>query len=162
MSKKINLFRKQAIENITSPEKIGLYIKTSNTSTILTILATSLFVVSLAFWSIFYKIDTIIPIGAVCENGFTECFLNENDFDKIKNLKQINIAINEKTYKVQKIDRTPERIQNNLFSYAMHKSGIKPGDWAFKLTLQTKNLTPGTYIAYLIVNKITPISFVLN
>ena len=162
INKKNNLFRQQAIENITPPEKIGLFIKIASPSVLTIVLATSLFTISLIIWSISYKIDTIIPIGAICENGYTNCFLNESDFEKLKNTKNPNIIINETTYTIKKIDNTAQKIDRENFSYAMHKSRIKPGDWAFKIDLATKNLEDGTFSAWLVTNKIAPISYIFN
>lgn len=160
--KKNELFRKQAVFNITSPEKIGLLIKTSSPSIVIMILATAFFIVGFTIWGMFYKIDTIIPVGAICKNGSTECFLNEADFEKLKKTKNLHINIKNKTYPVEKISAIPERILTSNFSYAMHKSHLKPGDWAFKINLKTENLENGIFIGFLIANKVAPISFVFN
>ena len=161
-NKKNELFRKQAVLNITSPEKIGLLIKTASPSATLLLLATVLFIVSLAIWSLTYRIETIIPIGAICNNGTTECFLNEVDFEKLKNTKNLSITINNTAYPVNKMSTIPERVLNSNFSYAMHKSRLKPGDWFFKLMCETQNLENGIFAGFLVANKIAPISFVLN
>lgn len=158
---KKNLFRPEAVKKIEDPENLNEYIKISSPSVWILSTATALFLIALIIWGVFFKIDNIVKIGAICKNGVASCFVKETDYEKIKKIKLPEAIINGQHCSLQKVD-SPIRITESCLSYAMHLSGLKPGDWAFLLNFKNGNLPDGIFSGFILLNKISPVSFILK
>ncbi len=158
---KKNLFRPEAVKKIEDPENLNEYIKISSPNMWILSTATALFLTALIIWGVFFKIDNIVKVGAICENGMASCFVKETDYEKIKKIKHLKATINGQNCYLQKVD-SPIRVTENFLSYAMHLSGLKPGDWAFVLNFKNNNLPNGTFSGFILLNKVSPVSFILK
>lgn len=108
MAKNNDIFRKKSLERISSPEQLNDYIKVSNPSVWLIIIAIFCVIFAGLFWAIFGRIPTTVSVNGISyvntlsDSSNSEsvyCYLSEQDSAKVTK------AINEGT--IASINVTP-------------------------------------------------------
>ena len=73
----------------------------------------------------------------------------------------VEIANDDKEYEIVEIESDPEKITEEIDEYARHLGNFQIGEWVYKCRLN-KYLKKGTYSANIIVESVSPMSFVFN
>ncbi|MGN0656895.1 MAG: hypothetical protein ACI4KR_08875 [Ruminiclostridium sp.] len=154
-----SIFRKKSIDSISSPEQLTDYIRASNPGVWLALGAIAVLLIGICVWGVFGKLDTKITAAAESENGKLVCYIKESDIEKIRGDMQIHI--NGASCNITEISSQPIAIEEDFPEYAMHLGDLKTGEWVFVIT--TDGTAPeGIYPAQIVVESISPISFVFN
>lgn len=153
------LFRKKSLQKVSSPEQLNDYIRASNPGIWLLLSAIILLLVGAIIWGIFGKLDTLIPTGAVSKKGEIICYVKEKDLSRIQ--KNTVLRIQGKDYPVVKVERKPVSASSLPDSYILHAAKMSESEWAYPVICQG-SLEDGVYPASLIVESVSPISFLTN
>ena len=154
------LFRKKSVDKVSSPEALNEYVRVANPSIWVVLAAIVILLAGVIVWGFIGRLDTTLPTAIVCENGDAVVYVKEADVEKIA--VGMTVRVGEKEYAVKEISANPVRLVDNLISeYAVHASGLTIGEWVYAVKVNG-DFTDGVYKAEIVIESISPISFILN
>lgn len=153
------LFRKSSMERISSPEQLNDYIRVTSPSVWLVLAAVVVLLAGACVWGIFGRMETQVLAPAVAQNGRVVCYVTETDAASIQ--AGMPVSINGGEYAVSSVSAQPVEVTVDFNSYAMYLGGFQAGDWVYAVTLDAP-VSDGTYEAQIVVDSVSPLSFILN
>ena len=153
------VFRKTSVDKVTSPEQLNDYIKVANPGVWMALAAIVVLLAGVIVWGFLGHLDTTLSTAVVCEGGEAVIYVKEADAEKVE--VGMTVRVGEKEYKVSEIPTEPCRVDNTLSEYAIHASGLTVGEWAYAVKVDG-DFADGVYKAEIVIESISPISFVLN
>lgn len=148
-------------KKVNSPEQLNQYIRLSNPGVWILLLAIVVLLVGVCIWGYFGKIDTKIKTVVVSDNNTSYLYIKEEDIAKINNGMQVELNNNENTYEIVSIEESPEKVTEDMDEYARHLGNFQVGEWVYKCRLN-KNVKEGTYSADVVIESISPMTFIVN
>ena len=148
-------------KKVNSPEQLNQYIRLSNPGVWILLLAIVVLLVGVCIWGYFGKIDTKIKTVVVSDNYTSYLYVKEEDMAKIKNGMQVELNNNENIFEIADIGETPEKVTEDMDEYARHLGNFQVGEWVYKCRLN-KNVKEGTYSADVVIESISPMTFIVN
>lgn len=153
------LFRKKSIDRVSSPEQLDAYIRVANPSVWLVLIAIAVLLVGVCVWGILGRLDTTVDAVAVCENGAVTLYVKDEDGNGV--LAGMEVRIGEDIAFVTAISPLPINAQTQLSDYVCHIGGFGAADWVYAVRTDAR-LPDGVHSAKIIVESVSPISFVVN
>lgn len=155
------IFRKKSIDRISSPEQLNDYIRVCSPSIWLVIAAVIILLVGVCIWGVMGHLDTTITTAAIVEDQTMTIYIPEDQISSVLNktftIEGLNYEISDKSYSDE-----PILVRGGDFSdYLLHVSGLQVGEWVYTIQFNTE-LTDGIYEAKIVIDSISPMSFVLN
>ena len=157
MSKQI--FKKNSIDKVSSPEQLHDYIKVANPGLWMVITAIVILLAGVVVWGFIGHLDTTLPTAVVCENGEAVIYVKEADAEKIA--VGMTVRVGDKEYTVSEISQEPSRVDGTMSEYAIHASGLTSGEWVYAVKVNG-DIADGVHKAEIVIERISPISFILN
>ena len=154
-----NLFRKKSLERISSPEQLNAYIRVATPSVWLLLSAIVILLAGVCVWGVFGHMDTTLPVVAVAENGVVTAYVREADIASVK--AEAVVTVDGDIVKIWAIDDLPVQVDESFSEYARHVGGLQQGEWVYAVKLDV-NCPDGIYIAQIVIDSVSPMSFVLN
>ena len=154
-----SVFRNSSIERVSSPEQLNDYIKVSNPSVWIVLIATIIFLVGVVVWGIFGRLTTTQETVAIAHDDKVICYVPAQNINNIST--GMEVEIGDSTGKVYAIADSPIEIGQDFDSYAMYLGGYQTGEWVYAVKVQIM-LTEGVYPAQIVTEKLSPMSFILN
>lgn len=153
------LFRKKSIDRVSSPEQLDAYLRVANPGVWMVLAAIVVLLVGVCVWGILGHLDTTVNAVAVCENGTVTLYVKDEDGKSVQ--AGMEVQIGETTCAVVSISLMPKNASAELSDYARHLGSFAAEDWVY--AVQTDALLPdGVYSAKIIVQSVSPMSFVVN
>jgi len=153
------LFRPKSIERVSSPEQLDTYIRVANPSIWMVLIAIVVLLVGVCVWGILGHLDTAVSAVAVCENGTATLYVKDEDCKGVQT--GVEVRIGEDTASVTAISLMPVKAETELNDYVRHVGGFGAEDWVYAVQTDAQ-LTDGVYSAKIIVESVSPMSFVVN
>ena len=153
------LFRKKSVDRVSSPEQLNEYIRVANPGVWMVLAAIVILLAGVVVWGIIGHLDTTLPTAVVCENGEAVIYVKESDAEKIEVGMPVRVGENE--YSICEISAEPIRVDGAISEYAAHASGLTAGEWVYTLKLSGE-FGDGVQKAEIVIESISPISFILN
>jgi hypothetical protein len=110
-------------------------------------------------WGIYGNLDTELTAAAIAHDGQVTVYIKESDTASLKE-GQI-IRLNNQEYTLSALSSSPVSVTNEFESYALHIGDLQIGEWVYETTFSA-NLSDGIYEAKIIIDSVSPISFILN
>ena len=110
-------------------------------------------------WGFIGHLDTTLPTAVVCENGEAVIYVKEADVEKIS--VGMTVRVGDQEYTVSEISTEPNRVTDTMPEYATHLGGLTVGEWVYTVKI-TGELADGVHKAEIVIESISPISFILN
>ncbi len=152
------LFRKASIDRVSSPEQLNDYIRVSNPGVWMVLAAVIILLAGVCVWGIFGRLDTTVKAAAVCKDGALTVYIKEADIGAVKT--GMEISVNGSTCTVSDLPQSPVSV-SGLDEYLLHKGEFQQGEWVYTATANA-DLPDGIYSAEIVVESVSPMSFVLN
>jgi len=153
------LFRKKSIDRVSSPEQLDAYIRVANPGVWLVLIAIAALLVGVCVWGVLGHLDTTVDAVAVCENNSVTLYAKDEDGKNVQI--GLEVRIGEDTASVTAISPVPIKAQAELSDYACHVGGFGAENWVY--AVHTDAVLPdGVYSAKIIVESVSPMSFVVN
>jgi len=73
-----NLFRKESIDRLKSPEQLNQYIRVARPGIWLLLAASVLILAGMIIWAVFGTVETVVRVGVQVENGNAVCYVSEH------------------------------------------------------------------------------------
>ena len=153
------LFRKKSVDKVSSPEQLNEYIRVANPGVWMVLAAIVILLAGVVVWGIIGHLDTTLSTAVVCENGEAVIYVKEADAEKIA--VGMTVRVGDREYAVSKISAEPVRVDGSISDYAMHASGLTEGEWVYAVSLGG-DFADGVHKAEIVIESISPISFILN
>ena len=153
------LFRKKSVDKVSSPEQLNEYIRVANPGVWMVLAAIVILLAGVVVWGFIGHLDTTLTTAVVCENGEAVIYVKEADEEKIA--VGMTVRVDDKEYTVSEIPTEPKRVDDTMSEYAIHASGLTVGEWVYAVKVNG-DIADGVHKAEIVIESITPISFILN
>ncbi|MDD6232375.1 hypothetical protein [Frisingicoccus sp.] len=158
---KNGLFRKKALDQISSPEQLNDYIRVVNPSVWFMMIGVIIFLVGVCVWGIFGKLDTLLSVAAVNDNGRMVCYVKEGDISYVN--RDMNVEIGENSYTIEGISSKPLQVDGSFSEYVKHVGNLSEGEWVYQVVLGGSEGEQGCVLkANIIIERISPKNFIVN
>ena len=153
------IFRKKSIERVSSPEQLNDYIRVANPGVWMVLAAIVILLAGVVVWGVIGHLDTTLSTAVVCENGEAVVYIKEADVEKVE--PGMTVRVGDQEYEVSAISEMPIRVDDTISEYAIHASGLTAGEWVYVVKV-SGGVTEGVHKADIVIESISPISFILN
>lgn len=154
------IFRKKSMERFSSPEQLNDYIRVTGGGVWMVLLAVAALLGGVCVWGIFGHLDTELTVAARVENGQITCYVRERDILSVA--AGMPVRMEEQEYAVETVPEAPAAVSGNTDSYLLHVGGLETGEWVYMVNAGETELADGIYRAGIIVDCVSPVSFVTN
>ena len=154
-----SLFRKKSLERISSPEQLDAYIRVSTPSVWVLLCAIVILLAGVCVWGVFGHMDTVLTSVAVSENNTVTVYVREDDINGVR--ADAAVSVNGTTAKVLTIADQPVQVNETFSEYARHVGNLREGEWVYAVQLDAA-CPDGVYAAQIVIDSVSPMSFVLN
>ena len=156
---KNNVYREKSVERVSSPEQLNDYIKVSNPGIWIILFAVIALLVGFIVWGVVARLETKLSVVAVSTENGVVCYVKEGDFASVE--KGQTIRIGDKDYTLKELPSQPVSVGGDLGEYALHVGGLREGEWVFPVVIDA-SLKEGIYPAEIVIDSVSPISFLFN
>lgn len=153
------LFRKKSIDRVSSPEQLNDYIRVSNPGVWMVLAAIIILLAGVCVWGIFGRLDTSLKTLATVKDGKVTCYVKEADAALVKAGMTVRIGDNE--YTVESVSPFPVAVSDDFGEYALHVGDLQVGQWVYSATVKG-TASDGIYEANIVIDSVSPMSFVFN
>lgn len=115
--------------------------------------------IGVCFWSVFATLTTSQEAVAVVQDGKATCYVYLNEVNNLT--PGMEVKIGDSVGSIRTVATTPMEITGDFDGYALYLSGLQEGDWVVPVTVDIK-AQDGIYKAFIVLETISPISFLLN
>lgn len=158
-----NLFRKESMERVTSPDQLNDYIHVAKPGVYLLLSAVIILLLGILCWGVFGKIETIYKGGCEVRSGSpTYIYVSTTNAKSISKGMEASITDGTSTVsvKVRSVDTLPSVMGSDPI--LQYYSGLAAGDVCFKAEVEDTGLPDGIYQAGIEADSISPISFIIH
>ena len=154
-----NLFRKKSLDRISSPEQLNTYLRVSTPSVWVLLAGIVVLLTGVCIWGVFGHMDTMLTVAAIVEDGVATAFVKEADADMIS-AEQAVLVAGTQGY-VLSVGAEPMRVDEAFTEYMRHVGALQEGEWVYAVMLDA-DCADGVYPAQIVIDSVSPMSFVLN
>ncbi len=154
-----SIFRKSSLERVSSPEQLNEYIKVSRLSVWLILGAVIILLTGICVWGVFGTLTSTKRAVMVVQRNKAHCYVTVEEAKAITSGMEVKVDSSVGT--ITAVAAAPMEITNDFDAYALYLSGLKMGDWVVLVSVDI-SIPGGAYMAEIITESISPISFVLN
>ena len=147
------------MDRVSSPEQLQNDVKVANPGLWMVISAIVILLAGVVVWGIIGKIDTTMSTAIVTDSGISVIYIGESDVEKL----EIGMTVRSEggEYTITDIAKTPVRVDGSFTDYAIHASGLTVGEWVYVVSIDGEH-SDGVQKAEIVIESISPISFILN
>lgn len=154
------LFRKKNVDKLSSPEQLNDYIKVSNPGVWMILGAIIVLLIGVCVWGIFGNLDTKLSVAMVVKDGKAFCYLGENDAASVS--AGMPVKLDGTEYEIVDVVKEPMAVSQEMGDYFFHISGFSQGEWVYQAEIGKTELADGVYQAEIVIDSVSPMSFVMN
>lgn len=149
------------IDRISSPEQLNDRLRVANPGVWLLLAGILLVLAGICVWGIFGRLDTLLPVGAMTDQGKTICYVKEESRDRIA--LDMEVISESRTTFVAGISPQPVQVDSQFPEYLCHVGNLSQGEWVYAVTLKEPIGKDGSiFSADIVIESITPARFVVN
>lgn len=152
------LFRKKSIDRVSSPESLNDYVRVVNPGIWLMLFSIIFLLIGICAYGVLGHLDTNVEIVLKVVNGKTTGYVSAYDIDKLKNIESFEIDGEE--CKIVKLSNTPLKA-TSLEAFICYSLSAEENDWIYTIECES-SLEDGEYSDSIVIESVSPISFVVN
>lgn len=156
------LFRKVSMERVYSPEQLNQYIRVSNPSVWLLLLAVIILLSSACIWGITGRLETTLSVKAVVRDNEAVFFLSEGQYAQVK--EGMDVRVGGAAGVVATLPVVPASYESlciGMEEYELYAAGVVRGSWHYPVKTAME-LPDGVYDAQIVTESVSPLSFMIN
>ena len=153
------LFRKQSMEKIASPDDLNDYIRISEPAVWIILTGIGLLLTGGLLWGVTGHLDTVTETSAIVEDAHVCLLIPESEISQIGEGTMVRLG--DVTVPVSGIAGSPVQLTGEAYAYALHVGNYTAEDWLY-LAEAEASLEDGVYPAYVTTGTVSPISFLFN
>lgn len=155
-----DLFRKQSLEEINSPEQLDSYVKVMSSGMWFFCIAILCIIAGFSVWGVFGKLKSYVYGVCTVDDIYVYAYVDSQDYHEIQDGQ--NCVINGVTFKVEKLFDNPIKIDDSFDEYIINYGGFQQGQFVNLVYFDNKDLPAGVYACEYEVEEISPFSFLFN
>ena len=156
--KHTDVFREKSLEQVSSPESLDKYIRSTTPSLWLLLGTIILVLVGVIAWSSFGKIDSASVVGCRAEGGIVTSYIKEAEYEKLCDASYVEV--NGEQYPVASVTG-PAIAGEESDSFLTQAAELEDGAWYYTVTCRAP-LADGEYKGRVVYEQISPITFIIN
>ena len=153
------IFRKASLDRVSSPEQLNDYIKISRPGVWLILGTVIVLLTGVCVWGVFGYLTSTKDTVAVVQGGKATCYVTAEDAKSLA--PGMDVRMGDSTGQIGSVASAPMEITGDFDAYALYLGGMKAGDWVVPVMVDI-SVPDGAYTAKIVIETISPISFVLN
>ena len=147
------------MDKVSSPEQLQDYVRVANPGLWMVLLAIVILLAGVVAWGCIGKIDTTLSTAIVTDGGIAVIYIGESNMEKIE--VGMTVRSEDQEYVITEIAQVPIKVDGSLTDYAIHASGLTVGEWVYAVSIDGEH-SDGVQKADIVIERISPISFILN
>ena len=155
---KQDLFRKESLSQLSSPDQLTDYIRVSTPATWVLLTAIILLLAGTCVWGVFGRLDTSVQGDAVSGGSVLEVSFAEADIARLS--EGMTVTVNGRGHAITEIRHTPVQLSADD-ELMLHLGGFDSGEWVCTALLEGTE-PEGYYTAEAVIESIAPGTFVFN
>lgn len=163
------IFRKKSLDRVSSPDQLDEYIHVTNPSIWIVFAAIVVLLIGACVWGVMGYLDTTATAAAYADPSTNQLILYIKEKDapyvhpgtvfRVNGQEYTVEAVHDEHYRVE----AAEGLDPDLLEYAMHVGGLVAGEWVnCAYAAQKEPLQEGVYEAAVVLERVHPMSFILN
>ena len=158
---KNSLFPEKSIDRISTPEQLNDRLRVANPGVWLLLTGILLILAGICVWGFFGRLNTVLPVGAVTDQGKTICYVEEENRDRID--LGMEVTAEGRTTFVEDISLVPVCVDSDFPEYLCHVGNLSRGQWVYSITLKDPLGENGSiFLAEVVTERVAPVRFVVN
>ena len=153
-----SIFRQKNIEKINSPESLNDYLKVTNPSVWIILIAVVILISGALVFGALTKVDTDVMAVAEAKDGKITVYVDENEINRIDN--GMDVKIGDGKFKIQTIAQRPQKF-DAIDEYVLHIGNMENSTWLYSIDVDGR-IDDGVYPAAIVVEQSSPLSYVFN
>ena len=153
------IFRKKSMDRISSPEQLNDYLRVANPGVWMILAALLVLLAGVCVWGVFGHMDTKMSVCVASEGQGAVCYVHEDEITQVS--AGMPLVIGDAEYALGALPGAPMQVDDSLDAYILHVGGFVEGDWAYAIPVEGA-APEGIYGAEIILESVSPISFILN
>ena len=154
------LFRQKSLDKVSSPEQMNGYIRVTGPGVWLVLGAVIALLAGLIVWAALGRLETTVTAAAVAgPDGGTVCYVAENDLPAVRAGQ--TVRIDGAAPALTGVASRPVVVDESFDAYTIYVGGLEAGQWVYPAALDGP-LPEGIYKAEIVVDSVSPLSFLLN
>lgn len=157
-----SIFRKQSLDKVNSPEQLNDYIKASNPSAWLVIVAAIILLVSVLVWGVMGSLDTTVSVNGIARGETVICYTS--DASSISTGNKVSVGELEGTVisvSERPLSRAQLEAELDADEYTLYC--LELSEWSYIVEISLPGCTEEGFVSASIVTESTkPISFIFD
>ncbi len=164
---KKELFRENAIKKVSSPEQLNEYIRVTNPGIWVTLVAIIVLLIGVCVWGALGRIETTVDAVAISDGSKVLCYMAGSDEISSVEVGQ-EVKIDENTCTIDSVSADAVQVKDcdalADSERAKYLAGVSNKDWVYEISAKSQDgsVAAGTYNAKIVIESISPMSFILN
>ena len=154
-----NLFRPKSLERVSSPEQLNAYIRVSTPSVWMLLSAIAILLIGVCVWGVLGHMDTTLSAVCISREGIVTAYVREAEAGKVEAGARVSVGGAEGS--VLSVAAEPVRVDGAFSEYMRHVGNLQTGEWVYAFTLEVV-CEDGVHEAQIVIDSVSPMSFVLN
>lgn len=153
------LFRNKSLEKISSPEQLNDYISVTTPGVWMLLSGIMLILIGAVVWGVFGELDTRISVPAIVHDNVAELYVKADDVTSVRMYQDVEID----GYDGYVLSLGKEGIvaEDVLGDMILMEAGYDDGDIVYDIAAAIE-APDGIYIADVVVDTVSPMSFLTN
>jgi len=157
--KKESIFRKKALDRVSSPEELDQYLTVTGPGVWLPLLAVIVLLMGAIVWMIFGRIDVHMQVAVEAEGGRVICYVPNAQKDKVLAAGTVTIA--GKQYTLTETGLITELVTSDM-DVSIRRTGLLEVGTAVDRLQVDADLIDGVYNGQITVEAVNPIQYIIN
>ncbi len=153
------IFRTSSLDMVSSPEQLNDYIKVSRPGVWLVLAAVIVLIIGGCVWGIFGTITTTRDVVTVVQGGDATCYVSIEDAKNIAPGMEINVG--DSTGVIVSVSTESMEVTTDFNNYVQYLGGLTVGEQIVPVKVRT-TAPDGMYMAQIVLETISPVSFLVN
>lgn len=154
-----SIFRKKSMDRISSPEQFDEYVRVSSPGMWMLLCAILILLAGALVWGVFGRLETYETVAIVSDGNNTSVYISDEAVGAVRDGMEIRTDYG--TCRIMGVDRTPVYIAEGEQPDVVHALDMESDAWVCSAGTDTV-LPAGTYSGELVIDSVSPISFVTN
>ncbi len=153
------LYRKNAMERVTSPEQLNDYIHVTSPAIWMILIGIAVILIGMLVWANVGHLDTYEVGAGIVSDGEVTVYVTPQVRAKVKSGMELNVQ-NHKT-EIKSISDYPVTVPGDIDTYVLNAANLEEGQNAYILKAPV-DMENGIYTVSILLESVKPISFVVH
>lgn len=158
--KKNSLFRKKAVDRVSSPEELDRYLQVTSPGIWITLIAIIILLAGVVVWGVLGHLSTELQVAVSVEDNYALCYIPQRYEKSVKSGMKVMIAGNE--YRIENIGMSEVMLLGEEDVPKMLAGNLVEGSIVCPMSVADADLAPAVYTGSIVIETISPISLVFN